>query len=156
MAVRLGIEGKLYRNSGTYGGPTLVEVTNVKDVTLNLEKATADITTRGSLGWRQMVGTLRDATVDFQMVWNTGDANFTAIKNAFLANDVAGQTMELFIMSTDVDDADSEGLRASFMVEKFTRNEALEDAMTVDVTIRPTFSANPPAWVSGTPYAAYD
>ena len=32
--------------------------------------------------------TLKDASIEFQMVWNPADAHFTAIKNAFLNNSV--------------------------------------------------------------------
>ncbi len=156
MATRLGLEAVLYRNTGTYESPVLVAVTNVKDLTLNMEKGSADVTTRGNNGWRAMIATLKDATVEFQMIWDTSDANFTAVKDAFLASDLVGQSIEFFVMSADVDLSDAQGLRATFMVEKFTRNEALEEAQTVDVTIRPTYATNAPQWVTGTPYAAYD
>ncbi len=36
MSVKLGLDAKLYRNTGTYDTPTWVEMTNVKDLTLNL------------------------------------------------------------------------------------------------------------------------
>lgn len=153
---RLGLEGKLYRNTGNYAVPVLSEVTNIKDLTLNLEKNTADVTTRGSLGWRQMVAVLKDSTIDFNMVWRPSDTHFAAIKTAFLATDVDAGSIEFFILSADVDEADSEGLRATFMVEKFSKNEPLEEAQNVDVTIRPTISDHPPEWVTGGTYAAYD
>ncbi len=156
MGVRIGLEAVLYRNTGSYNSPDLEAVDNVKDLTLNLEKGSADVTTRGNNGWRAMIGVLKDATVDFSMVWNTDDAHFQAIKTAFLATDLASQSIEFFIMSADVDEADSEGLRATFMVEKFTKNEPLEEAQTVDVTIRPTFATNAPAWVDGSDFASYD
>jgi len=156
MGARLGLEGVLYRNSGSYGSPTLVAVTNIKDLTLNLEKNTSDVTTRGSNGWRQMLGVLKDASVDFNMLWDTSDANFTAIQTAFLATTVSAQTIEFFVMSADVDESDSQGLRASFMVEKFTKNEPLEEAQTVDVTIRPITATNAPQWVTGGAYASFD
>lgn len=156
MGVRLGLEAKLYRNAGTYETPDLEEVGNCKDLTLNLEKNSADITTRANNGWRAMIGVLKDATIEFQMVWNTDDANFQAIKDAFLASALEDQSIEFFVLSTDVDNADSEGLRATCMVETFTRNEPLEEAQTVDVTLRPTFSTNAPEWVDGSTFGAYD
>ena len=52
MGIKLGMEAKLYRNTGTYAAPTWVELTNVKDLTLNLEAGEADVTTRGNAGWR--------------------------------------------------------------------------------------------------------
>ena len=58
MSTRLGMDAKLYRNSGSFGSPIWTEVTNVKDLTLNLEKGEADVTTRANGGWRATVGTL--------------------------------------------------------------------------------------------------
>lgn len=33
------------------------------------------------------------------------------------------------------------------MVTSFSRNEPLEEAITVSVTVKPTYSVTPPAWV---------
>jgi hypothetical protein len=32
------------------------------------------------------------------------------------------------------------------MVNRFTRNENLREALTVDVAAKPTYDANPPSW----------
>jgi hypothetical protein len=136
MAIRLGLDAKLYVNSS--------EVTNCRDLTLSLEKATADVSTRGNNGWRAMVGALKDATLEFQMVWDTADANFTTIKDAFLNN------TNLYVSVEDGGGAygAGSGLQFTGMVENFSRNEPLEEALTVDVTIRPTYDpANPPEWI---------
>ena len=82
MSVKLGMDAKLYRNDGTYEVPDWVEMTNVKDLTLNNEKGEADVTTRASNGWRATVGTLKDGSVEFEMVWDTEDESFTAIQEA--------------------------------------------------------------------------
>lgn len=148
MAVRLGLDAKLYLNTGSTATPTWSEITNARDVTLNLEKGEADVTTRGNNGWRAMVGTLKDASIEWEMVWDTDDANFTAIKNAFLNND----SVDLAAMDGDITDATSQGLRAVCSVTNFTRNEPLEEALTVNVSVRPTYSPDtPPAWITGTP-----
>ncbi|GAB4138374.1 MAG: hypothetical protein Tsb009_06550 [Planctomycetaceae bacterium] len=55
MTIKLGMEAKLYRNTGTYALPTWVEMINVKDLTLNLEAGEADVTTRGNAGWRATI-----------------------------------------------------------------------------------------------------
>ena len=147
MGIKLGMEARLYRNTGTYAAPVWVEVTNVKDVTLSLEKGEADVTTRANNGWRATVGTLKDASVEFQMVWDTADAAFAAIQQAFFNN----TTIEFAIMDGDITDATSEGLRATFDIFNFTRNENLEEAIMVDVSIKPTYAANAPAWINGGP-----
>lgn len=147
MATRLGMDAKLYRNTGTYAAPTWVEVSNVKDVTLNLEKGEADVTTRANAGWRATVGTLKDASIEFQMVWDTVDAGFDAIRQAFFNN----TPLEFAVMDGDITDPDSEGLRATFDIFNFTRNEALEEAILVDVSIKPTYADNAPEWITGGP-----
>lgn len=151
MSTRLGLDAALYRNSGTYSTPVLVKVGNCKDVTVNLEKNKADVTTRSNNGWRANIGVLKDASVDFAMVWNTSDENFQAIRDAFLHN----TPIEFFVMSADVAETDSEGLRATFSIDKFTKNEPLEDAQGVDVSMSPTFADHAPDWVTGGPYSAF-
>ena len=144
MAVKLGLDAKLFRNTGTYGSPTWNEIKNVKDVTLNLEAGEADVTTRGNNGWRATVATLKDGSIEFEMVWDSADDDFTAIRDAFL-NKTA---LEMAVMDGDVLTAGSQGLRASFMITSFSRNEPLEEAITVSVTAKPTYSANPPSWLT--------
>lgn len=155
MAVRLGMKGILYRNTGTYESPTWVAVNNVKDLTLTLEKAEADATVRANNGWRATVGTLKDATVEFQMVYDTEDTQYVAIRNAWLQD----TPLEFFIAdgglagndngslpTTPVGAPLAQGLRATFAVITCTRAEALEDVMMVDVSIKPTYAANAPEW----------
>src|SRR5690606_30910895 len=145
MSIRLGMDAKLYRNAGSGGSPNWIEVTNVKDLTLNLEKGEADVTTRGNGGWRATVGTLKDASIEFQMVWDANDAGFAAIQQAFFSN----TPIEFAVMDGDINDPSSEGLVATFDIFSFTRNEALEEAIMVDVTIKPTYSGSAPQWISG-------
>jgi hypothetical protein len=144
MSVKLGLDAKLYRNSSVYSTPTWAELTNAKDVTLNLEKGEADVTTRATNGWRATVGTLKDGSVEFEMVWDTQDAGFTAIKDAFFN----GTPIDMAVMDGDITASGSQGLRAEFSVISFTRNEPLEEAITVSVTLKPTYSANAPTWMT--------
>jgi hypothetical protein len=144
MAIKLGMDAKLYRNTGSFASPTWNLIPNVKDLTLSLETGEADVTTRGNNGWRATVATLKDGSVEFEMIWDTEDEDFTAIRNAFLNN----TALELAILDGLSSVAGSQGLRASFMITGFTRNEPLEEAITVSVSAKPTYSANPPAWMT--------
>lgn len=144
MSVKLGLDAKLYRNTGTFGSPTWNEIKNVKDVTLNLEAGEADVTTRGNNGWRATVATLKDGSIEFEMVWDSADDDFASIRDAFLNK----TSIELAVMDGDVAVAGSQGLRATCMITNFSRNEALEEAITVSVTAKPTYSANPPSWLT--------
>jgi hypothetical protein len=147
MAIRLGLDAKLYLDDeASYASPTWSEVTNCKDLTLTLEKNDADVTVRGNNGWRAIVGVLKDATIEFTMVWDTDDLNFQTIKDAFLAS--TNTPINVAVMDGDITTSGSEGLRALCIVTNFTRNEPLEEAITVDVSLRPTyFPADPPEWL---------
>ena len=128
----LGKDAKIYQ--GAAGDPlaSLTEMSNVRDVTLNLEAGEADITTRANGGWRATAPTLRECTCDFEMVWKPGDAGFDAIKAAFLA----GSTLELAILDQPRETTGAQGPKGSFSVTSFSRNEALEEAITVSVTAK--------------------
>ena len=147
MGVRLGLDAKLYRNTGTYESPTWVEMTNVKDLTLNLESGEADVTTRGAAGWRATVATLKEGTIEFEMVWDTADAGFTAIQQAWFGN----ASIEFAVMDGDITVAGSQGLRATFSITKFSRNEPLEEALSVSVSAKPTYADNAPEWMTVSP-----
>lgn len=146
MGVKLGMDAKLYRNTGTYASPTWNEVKNVKDVTLNLEAGSADVTTRGNGGWRANIATLKDASLEFEMVWDTADDDFTAIRTAFLGN----STVEFAVLDGPVATAGSQGLRATMAITNFSRAEPLEEAIKVSVTAKPTYADHPPEWMTAT------
>mgnify|MGYP000538246753 FL=1 len=144
MGVKLGMDAKLYRNTGSYASPVWNEVKNVKDVTLNLEAGEADVTTRGNGGWRANIATLKDASLEFEMVWDTADDDFTAIRTAFLTN----AAIEFAVLDGPVATSGSQGLRASMAITNFSRAEPLEEAIKVSVTAKPTYADNPPEWMT--------
>uniref|UniRef100_A0A7C4QRL3 Uncharacterized protein n=1 Tax=Schlesneria paludicola TaxID=360056 RepID=A0A7C4QRL3_9PLAN len=66
MGVRLGLDAKLFRNAATYNTPNWQELKNVKDLTLNVEAGEADASTRGNGGWRAILATLKDGSIEFE------------------------------------------------------------------------------------------
>lgn len=140
MAYKLGLDAKMYY--GTAGASAATVMSNVTNVTLNLTKGEADVTTRAASGWKLTVGTLNDASVEWEMIWDTSDAGFTAMKNAFFNNTLTA----LKIM--DGSAAGSQGLDADFAITAFTRDEQLTEALKVKVTAKPALSSRAPAWVT--------
>lgn len=142
MAFKLGLSAKLYRDTGSAWD----EVTNVKNLTLNMDKGEADVSTRGNGGWKASVAALKDASVEFEMVWDLADADLTAIRNAFLNDTV----VRFIILDGAIDTAAAgcAGLQASFMVTKCTIPQNLEEAIMCQVTMKPTYAAVAPAWVT--------
>jgi len=141
MAI-LGLSCKMYRNTGTWASPTWSEITIAKDVTFSLEKGKADGSRRG-VTWRQSIGTLKDAEISMELVHETGDSNFTALRSAFLN----GTIVEILVLDGSVATSGSEGLRAEMEVFSFSRAEPLEDVVMDSVTLAPSAQAsNDPVW----------
>lgn len=154
MSIKLGLEAKLYRQTsgtraawpGTGAAPNLTEITNVKDVEMDLDKKEVDVTTRGSAaaGFSMAKGTLKTGGIDFEMLWDPADGGFTAIQAAWAAN----TTIALAALDQDKATTGAQGLWADFDVIGFKKSEPLEDVQSVKVTVKPTYSAVPPAWVT--------
>ncbi len=137
MGYKLGLDAQLF--IGDAGATASTEMKNCKDVTHNLETGEADITTRAAEGWRITAATLKDASLEFEMVWDTEDTGFNKIQNAYFSNGA----IALF-----ASDGEGNGLDADFVVTSFSRSEPLEEALTVSVTCKPTLVDRAPAWKS--------
>jgi hypothetical protein len=152
MAFKLGFDGKVYRQTsgtraawpGSGAAPNLDLVDNIRDVTINLTKTEADVTVRGGNGWRQVVAALKEGNVEFEMVYDTADADFTA----FIASFTGNTTIALAILDGVAATVGTQGLWADFMIIGFEKAEPLEGAMTVKFTAKPTYSSVAPAWVT--------
>jgi len=128
----LGMNAKIYQGPAGTDLATLTEMANVKDVTLNLEAGEADVTTRANQGWRATAPTLRECTAEFEMLWKLGDAGFDAIKTAFLTS----ATLALAVLTGEKATSGTEGPRGDFSITNFSRNEPLEEGVTVSVTAK--------------------
>ncbi|WP_442511646.1 phage tail tube protein [Novipirellula sp. SH528] len=107
------------------------EIKNVKDLTVNLEKAEADASTRDNNGWRATVGTLKDASIEFTVLNKNGDTSFSML-----------QTLWSSGTPCDVDISDAGGsLTLTCEVMNFNVNQNLEEVVSADVTLKPTQSA---------------
>ena len=138
MAIKLGLDAKLFR--GTAGTQGTIEVTNVKDVSLSLESGEADVTTRKAKGWKLSVATLKEASLEITILYDTEDEDFIAFKEAYFSN----TPISMFVTDGDTT---AHGLDADFSVTGFTVDQPLEEAVTVKVTAKPTASDRAPVWV---------
>ncbi len=148
MAQKLGLDCKLYYSTDGNEDPIVpgnwTELTNVKDVTLTLERGEADVTTRANAGWRATAAALKDGSIEFEMIWDTEDAGFTALQEAW--NN--GTTIGILALDGGVAVSGSQGLVADMNVINFSRNEPLEEAVTVSVSLKPGYSSEAPRWVT--------
>jgi len=162
MGTQLGMNGKMYylasgtratwgtaNSGGIHEGsaPTgLTEMGNVRDVTLNLEEGEADVTTRANDGWRATEPTLKEGSIEFEMVYDPADAGFTKILGSWLQRTV----IAFAILDAAKEISGTMGLWADFKVISFSKSEALEEGQTVSVTIKPAYSTVAPEWVKVT------
>ena len=137
---KLGMNAKAYFENAATGIQNLDELTNVKDLTLTMEAADTDITTRANSGWRATAQTLKEASAEFEMVYKDVDTGFDALKDAFLNNTTLEMAFLTGARSTDgvTPIVGSDGLYGEWSVTSFPINQPLEEAITVPVTVKLT------------------
>ena len=128
----LGMNAKIYQGEKGAELETLSELSNVRDVTLNLSAGEADVTTRANSGWKSTAPTLRECSVDFEMLWKPADTGFQAIKAAFLG----GTQVRLAVLTGAKDEPGTEGPVGDFTISQFNRSEPLEEGVKVAVTAK--------------------
>lgn len=153
MGFKLGFEAKLYRQStgtreawpeGSGVPASLVEITNVKDLNFSQDHEEVDVSTRAGGGYKQTAAGLKNASIEFGMVYDTADAGFLAIQAAYQAR----ANIALAALDGDVEVAGTQGLWADWQVIGFQKSEALGEAQMVNVTLKPGRSDVPPEWVT--------
>lgn len=137
---RLGVDAQLnYKVDGQGGGGGWLEVIRAKDVTINLEMEDSDLTSRNSAGWRQRVPALKALSVEFDMVWDSADVPFAAIRTAYMNRAMIGLQI--------LDAAGGQGPQADFMISSLTRNEPLAEGLSASVTATVMYSETAPTWI---------
>ena len=136
---KLGKDAKLYYNSGTYAVPVWNEISNATDVTINVAKGEADVTRRGSGGWKEMIGTLKEGSITFEMIHIPHSTGYSTLQKAF----DKGTTVEIAAMDGAVTST-SQGYRMTVSVTDFSLTQPLTEAQKTSVTLKPTTSDNAP------------
>lgn len=142
MAIVLGLNCKLFR--GAAGTTASTEMKNVKDVTVSLETGEADITTRAASGWRVSAATLKEASIEWGMLYDTDDEDTQAVSTAFFTN----TPLALF-----VSDGAGSGLDCDASITQFNIEQNLEEGVNISVTAKPTniggTAGRAPSWKTG-------
>jgi len=138
----VGLSCKLFINTGTYAAPTWTEVTIARDVAVNLEATEAEASSRAST-WKEFLVALKDASVEFDILYEGADTNLVLIRDAFLN----GTDIEILAFDGASATVGNQGLRATCKCFAFSRNEPMEEAVTNAVTMKPTPNSDAaPAW----------
>lgn len=142
MSFQIGLDAKFYVGSSDIGdvGNTWTEVPEVEEITLNLETAEAEIKNRAS-DWVKILLGQKNASIDVTITYDKTDTEYDALRDAWLnKTDIAVAVMDGAIATSG-----NEGLQIDAKVTSFTRNEPLEEGLTINLTLRPSAeSANEP------------
>lgn len=148
----VAINHKLFRNSGTYGSPTWNEIVSTRDITISDNYAEADVSRRGE-GLKQTEPSLREITIDFEMVWDTADEDFAALYTAYAAKtlvELAYADGAIGTLGTVASGgtADVQAFRVSCKIVKWEKSLPLEGAATVSITAKPCYTTNDSALIT--------
>lgn len=130
MQLKLGFESKLY--IGAAGSTPSTEAKNVKDLTLNLESAEVDVSSRQSGKFKIYLSGLIDAGLEFKMNVDPDDATQTTIRTAWLARTA---------IAAKVDLGDGKAFDSDWIVTNFNNEQPLEEAIAYSVTLKPTMTS---------------
>lgn len=159
MGVSNGFNGKLYRlstGSRTSWGDevdgvnvgsapaSLVEVKNVKDITIDHEDDDADATTRGNRGYKATIGGLRGLSVEVPMEHDSTDTHYLAFLKAYATR----TTIALAFLDGDKGTDGIHGTWADWSVLKMSKGEALAETQMTTWSLKPGYSAVPPELVA--------
>lgn len=146
-ATKLGLTAKVYVNEGSYDSPSWLDISSLirGDVSTNLEKGDADVSTRNS-SWRAHAGTLKDFSLEFPLLTRPTHPAYLIFVDAFI-NDTL---LDLLVLTGDKDEAGNDGQRAVMQCMGFGRDEPLEDAIVNNISMMTALDddLHPPVWVT--------
>lgn len=138
----LGFECKAYLNSASHASPTWGEMKHMRSGNVNETWSEADASRRG-FGSEKVSRPARiTREITFQILPKKSDPVYVAIRNAAHARTF----LEFAFMNGSITTPGNEGLRGTFCITNFSRNEADEDQVWMDVTLKVAPSANLPTW----------
>ncbi len=129
---KLGMNAKLYFGAEAAAVGAMAVIANVKDVTISSDAGEADVTVRGNDGWRATAPTLKESSLEFEMIVRPSDAAYLALRNAFLNSTLVGMAALTGLVGV----SGSEGIVGDYGVTSFPRAEPLEEAITASVTMK--------------------
>lgn len=143
MGVKVGIDCKLYHNTGTYGTPVWDEITIARDVSIAFELGEGNADSR-AYAWGFSVAGLKRATLTFDLLADAAVADYDTIRDAVLARTVTDMAVADGAIAT----AGTKYFRGDFQFFGFTTDQPLEDTAKTPVTAKLTYSSNTPGYTT--------
>lgn len=166
-APKLGLDAKIYYLSngtaGTVGSRSswgtatlgisggaapanLTEITSARNVTPTINKGQADVSTRGNNGWKATLGTLKDASLELEAIYDMTDLGQLLLVQSFFTN----ANVPIAALDGSKSTVGVYGLWADWQVVDLNKGEPLEEGQTATYTLKPGLSSVAPEWVKVT------
>lgn len=139
MSSRLGIDSKVYRNTGTYGSPTWVAIDLVRDVQVNPSWNRSDGSSRASKVMAEAKTQLALA-LTLSVKVSLTDTGYIALMDSFVDPD---GVIDLMILNGGNTTNGVEGWRADFGVFTASEDQSIGNVLYRDFEIAPSaFATN--------------
>ena len=131
----VGKDCKLYLNGATHATPTWTEITKAINVSANLGKGEADVSSRET-SWKLAKGALKELEISFTYRHKAGD---DTVFDALLAAYLADTAIEFAVMDADIAEPGAQGPRAFCEIFAMNLTQELENAEELEFTLKPTY-----------------
>lgn len=128
----VGIKGKLYYNSATFGSPTWVEHTLIRDLNRNFKADLADVVTRASRA-KRAVPTTFDLSITGTLLAQVDSTIYLAQRTAFLA----GTVFDIMCLTGARTNNGEEGFRYEAVVGDASQDQGSGNPMYDSFEFRP-------------------
>lgn len=132
----VGSDGYTHEGAAPSG---LTEVKDIRDLSFPISTGEADVSTRGS-DWEQTLATMKKASIDFEMVYDTSDAGLIKIQSCFFTK----ANLPVAVLDGDKATVGTRGFWLDAMVTKFEVQQPLEGGQMVQISLKPGYSSVPP------------
>jgi hypothetical protein len=139
-AVKPGIAGAVYRNTGTYASPTWAEITLVRDVAPGFPWDLVDASTRASRA-KLSAKTQADLKVQLTVRADDADAGYIALFDASVS---PTQLPDLMILDGKITVEGAMGLRAEWNVNFSSQSQGAGDIVYTTFDLAPGWTTNGP------------
>jgi hypothetical protein len=131
----VGKDCKLYLNAGTHSTPSWTEIKQAINVSANLGKGEADVSSRATT-WKLSKSALKELEISFTYRHKQGeDTVFDTLQEAYIDD----TPIEFAVMDADITEAGAQGPRAFCEVFGMNLSQELENATEYEFTIKPTY-----------------
>lgn len=131
--MRIGLDGKLYWNSGTFASPVWNEMKFVVDASMNIEVNEVNGDSRNA-AWELVLAGLIKGTIEFNIKQDDSDDDWEEMLTRMLAK----TPTEFLFMDGDVTVTGEKGIHMIGLVMKGADDQKLQNVNELACSVRPT------------------